>query len=135
MIIVLKRCLKDKTDKGMHDARNYKEWSSSLYAWLCILHWQFNHENALKNLKPRRNFDVCASRKALGGFIVTYAFARWNFFIVFNFKNDKKNSSGQMGQLHAYVMLQMNPPFVYSGYCRGKGDRNFITFSINSRAK
>ena len=47
---------------------------------------------------------------------IVVAFARWNFFIVFNFKNDKKNSSGQMGQLHAYVMLQMNPPFVCFGY-------------------
>ena len=41
-----------------------------------------------------------------------------------------------VGKWDSYTrMLQMNPPFVYSGYCRGKGDRNFITFSINSRAK
>ena len=62
------------------------------------------------------------------------AFARWNFLLFLTLKTIT-NFSGQMGQLHAYVMLQMNPPFVYSGYRRGKGDRNFITFSINSRAK
>ena len=62
------------------------------------------------------------------------AFARWNFLLFLTLKTIT-NFSGQMGQLHAYVMLQMNPPLVYSGYCRGKGDRNFITFSINSRAK
>ena len=62
------------------------------------------------------------------------AFARWNFLLFLTLKTIT-NFSGQMGKLHAYVMLQMNPPFVYSGYCRGKGDRNFITFSINSRAK
>ena len=56
-------------------------------------------------------------------------------FLLFLTLKTITNFSGQMGQLHAYVMLQMNPPFVYSGYCTGKGDRNFITFSINSRAK
>ena len=50
------------------------------------------------------------------------AFARWNFLLFLTLKTIT-NFSGQMGQLHAYVANE------------SKGDRNFITFSINSRAK